>query len=184
MSIRSPSSQSLIHKQSSAHSRESGNPGATCSDPCACDPWVPAFAGNEWIRALDPISSESSLNPGRVHSDPVDAGACRDVKRLLVGITEANIGRLLRRASSARPHAVDAKSLRGNHARSARTDRACRARLARDRIEQEHRAADCGFRAVLALSETLGKSANTAGLTLSDGAKRRNAATAVSVDTR
>ena len=49
------------------------------------------------VKANPPYGSY----PRRVHPDPVDAGARRDVERLLVGVAEAHIGGLFRRPDGA-----------------------------------------------------------------------------------
>src|SRR5262249_60661059 len=46
-------------------------------------------------------SPSMRLNPLRVHPDPVDAAAGRDVERLPVGIAEAHIGRYFGRPDGA-----------------------------------------------------------------------------------
>src|SRR5215467_14969247 len=47
-------------------------------------------------------TSPRSSNPRRVHPDAVDAAACRDVERLLVGVAEAHIGGYFRRPDRAK----------------------------------------------------------------------------------
>src|SRR5258708_9794474 len=49
-----------------------------------------------WPRQARPrrwgATSPRSLYPRRVHPDAVDAAACRDVERLLVGVAESHTG--------------------------------------------------------------------------------------------
>src|SRR5260370_23284826 len=58
-----------------------------------------------WPRQARPrrwgATSPRSLYPRRVHPDAVDAAACRDVERLLVGVAEAHIGGYFRRPDRA-----------------------------------------------------------------------------------
>src|SRR5215470_13906697 len=59
-----------------------------------------------WNVALQRWKSPSSragktLNPRRVHPDPVDAASRRDVERLLVNLTEADVGGYFRRPDGA-----------------------------------------------------------------------------------